>query len=767
MTKSPTYFVDDASTVRRPVRLGNVIAQGAAGTIHKVIGQAGLVAKLYKNPKDLDEYRAKVAAMLATPPNLPNFRYNSREYVQIAWPTAKIIDGRGEFRGFLMPEVDFQASTELENILQKSSRARKQLPEFAGARVLLAANLAAVMADLHALGHFMIDMKPMNIRFYPHAWYLAILDTDGFSIGGATRVPARQFSDEYISPDARGKRPDQLGLEQDCFALAVIIFRLLNNGIHPYQGVDNGSHPSTLQERIFAGLYAYGTKPHANIKPTPSSIHEYLEGSTRALFDRSFHPKGHRPSAIEWRDHLNALIRSKVLVKCSTKPGEHAHFSKGCGLCALEKRTAQARRKQTIASTQGRPIAGGTVGTASATKVIQATSYRAKTSGQTGRKWLFGAAAVLLILYFINNGSRQSIPQLPTPSAQAPPQSPVPVPQIAISKVVLAKSVDGKGNPVDVARVFVGPAATVAMHAQYRNGKPYQDKLGAKLVGGGTVRQCNEIFAQHVEGTFFCEWRGLDAGEYTAFATLNGKSASQLSLTITAPEPIAPPAESPAIGGPFESAVPRLLADLSTAPLRCPSATGCTVQLVRGAWDIRMGDLGAPSENRLFVRPVNVRSDGRPAYLVASRDQVGCPSAGCLTVLWMDTGSGFRSVFDSLSIGFRESRTNGVQDIIEGYNGAGFEFQGPFQIHKWDGRAYVASGTIDLRLGLPNSVSLPAAQPGAAPQAEDQDTTTPQPRALSPAEVRQRQRDCTGEWREQMSSGLTWTQFMSECINRL
>jgi hypothetical protein len=294
--------------------------------------------------------------MLAAPPQLPAFGYKACTYVQIAWPIATIIDGGG-FRGFVMPEVNFRDSTELENILQKSVRKRKQLPEFYGTRVLLAANLAALMAELHALGHYMVDMKPMNMRFYPEAWYMAILDTDGFSINGKRRQPARQFSDEYIAPEAKGKKPEQLGQEQDLFALAVIIFRLLNNGIHPYQGIDTGNYPTTLQERIFAGLYAYGTAGRREVKPARSSIHQFLEDDTRLFFDEVFQVGSSRPSAAEWRDHLSGLIGNKVLVRCSRDPKNHGHFSKGCGFCNLERQlTAAAAARTRAPSNATRPV---------------------------------------------------------------------------------------------------------------------------------------------------------------------------------------------------------------------------------------------------------------------------------------------------------------------------------------------------------------------------------------------------------------------------
>src|SRR6478672_12919410 len=164
-----SFFIDNASTVRRPISLSPSVARGATGTIHRVPGEPGIVVKLYTASKHMAEYREKIAAMLAAVPNLPPFSHRGWPYVQIAWPTAGVIDGYGEFRGFVMPEVNLDVSTVLGNILQKSARKSKRLPEFYGARVLLAANLAALMAELHVLGHYMVDMKPANMRFYPQA----------------------------------------------------------------------------------------------------------------------------------------------------------------------------------------------------------------------------------------------------------------------------------------------------------------------------------------------------------------------------------------------------------------------------------------------------------------------------------------------------------------------------------------------------------------------------------------------------------------------
>lgn len=341
MPMNKLYLADEYGNKKEEISLGNLIAQGAAGTVYHVVNYPGVVIKIYKNKNNLKFYKNKISAMLAARPNLPDITYNGKNYVQIAWPKSLVIDDTSTFIGFMMPEVDITSSTELENILQKKARKNFGISDDYSLRVRLAANLSALISELHSLNHFMIDMKPINLRCYPDVQYMAILDTDGFSINGQIRYNADQFSDEYIAPEAKGLKPETLGEEQDLFALATIIFRLLNNGLHPYQGIDiNQNHPSSLQERIFAGLYSYGVKPNPVVNPSKQSIHTFLEDDTRVLFDRSFQVSQSRPKASEWRDHLKDLIINNRLRSCK-KNKDHGYFSKKCGFCELEKQNNQ------------------------------------------------------------------------------------------------------------------------------------------------------------------------------------------------------------------------------------------------------------------------------------------------------------------------------------------------------------------------------------------------------------------------------------------
>ena len=332
----------------RELRLGKLLGEGAAGKVYAIPGMPGSAAKLYHGDKESRQHEAKIAAMIASPPDLPPATHNRQRYPQISWPEAKLYDRAGKFIGFLMPEIDFGRSSSLVNLLQKNSRRVEKLSDYYGYRVLVARNLASVFAELHRAGHHMIDMKPANLRFYPLVCWMAVVDTDGFSIQGrGGRVAADVLSDEYIAPESWKRKPAELGEQQDLFALAVIIFQLLNNGVHPFAGSAGGSAQATdLQTRINEGLYPYAMRPRPGLAPSAASVHRMFRRGTRVMFDGAFLPGGRRPTAEEWRDHIDALLDQ--LTPCAAKPAEHVHFGSGCGFCGHEARVAAAKARPVV-----------------------------------------------------------------------------------------------------------------------------------------------------------------------------------------------------------------------------------------------------------------------------------------------------------------------------------------------------------------------------------------------------------------------------------
>ncbi len=321
-------------------KLGSLINKGgAAGKIFSCSTHPKFVAKIFHDRNKSKTNRLKLEAMIKNKPNIEPIISNGKTYIQITWPEAVLEDDEGFCVGYLMPFIDTNEAVSLDHLMQKAVRQKRGLSENYKDRVDAAFNIAAMVAALHQCGHYIVDLKPANVSVYKENMTVAMFDCDGFSIkGDDTRYPAEFVSEEYIYPEGMNQNPEDMGEDQDKFALAVIIFKLLNNGIHPFSGVPRKKEDSMLdiQTRIEHYHYAYGLWPDSYQSPHPYSIHEYFDKKTLELFDRAFMKKQNRPSAKEWYEHLAYLSSRKVYKQCKKNPNHGYFTAKGCGLCAME-----------------------------------------------------------------------------------------------------------------------------------------------------------------------------------------------------------------------------------------------------------------------------------------------------------------------------------------------------------------------------------------------------------------------------------------------
>ena len=313
---------------------------GASGKIFTVIDKPKVVAKIFHSKEKSPIIRKKLEAMVLNRPAIPPVVKDGIEYVQIAWVEAILEDDKGYCVGYLMPLVDMSKAVSLDHLMQKAIRKKLDLSEKYIYRIFAAYNVASMVSSLHNKGHYIVDLKPSNVSVYKENMLVAMVDCDGFSIKGErnNRYPAEFVSEEYIYPEGMNMACEDMGEEQDKFALAVIIFRLLNNGIHPFSGIPRkaDAHMLTIQKRIEDYHYAYGLWPDSYQEPHPYSIHEYFDKKTLELFERAFAKGLKRPSATEWQMHLYDLLQN---VKTCKKDNNHVYFTaKGCGLCISEQK---------------------------------------------------------------------------------------------------------------------------------------------------------------------------------------------------------------------------------------------------------------------------------------------------------------------------------------------------------------------------------------------------------------------------------------------
>ena len=322
------------------------LGRGATATIYSIRhNDKTWAAKIYHEGRKPNS--AKVLAMLASPPSSTQVEIESLTYPRFAWPIAQLNDSTGAQIGYLMPLVDVRDSYTLDHYYDRVLFQKLNRPEEAALsyKLEIAQNLSTLIAELHKHRHYFIDFKPQNIRVFRRNHVVTLLDCDGFSIfGNGRRYPAELLSTDYIAPEAqrRNSLAELLAEPQDRYALAVILFQLLNSGTHPFQGIltTEDIKLNTNDEKAAAGLYPHGVVTDDRIKPRPQSTHHLWLDETRALFDQAFttgSPTA-RPSARVWADHFEELLKTKALRRCEKFPKDFEHMrfkEKECPTCYL------------------------------------------------------------------------------------------------------------------------------------------------------------------------------------------------------------------------------------------------------------------------------------------------------------------------------------------------------------------------------------------------------------------------------------------------
>ena len=355
------YLIVNNQRITIDLPISHEIGSGGMGIVYRLgnlFGTGNLVAKIFKNPTDpKNPSLAKLQAMMARPPEHIYEVINGVGYTQFAWVRHLIVGEHDELIGYAMPELDFDRSLSLNPFMYPREAAKlTAYQQSLNYRVQLCANISALMADLHGHGHAFIDFKEANIRLMPEpstgmdddykGFIVGFIDCDSYRITGSdgSVYPSPVISPEMTSPEYHEHK--DIGLldeKHDRFVLAIELFKILNNGIHPFYFIPvsdrlkNAAHRNTDQF-IKERLYAYGLQPQPEIAPLKNSIHVCWDDQTRAMFDKAFlstNPTD-RPSAAEWENHLRGLVQHRQFKVCENYPNDasHIHFvGKPCHRC--------------------------------------------------------------------------------------------------------------------------------------------------------------------------------------------------------------------------------------------------------------------------------------------------------------------------------------------------------------------------------------------------------------------------------------------------
>ena len=339
--------VIDRNQSKSKITLSKRIAGGGAGDIYKISNKKNEVAKIYKDKmptSTLKNYENKIRFMIQNPPDIePIIDPTSNKKIHVtAWPTG-VIEVSNKFLGFTMPEINLNQSSTLQSFLQKSTRRIKGLNQSLIHRVHIARNLCFLINELNKKNYFLIDLKPQNLQVYSETGYTILLDCDGICIAHKNNFfPGDQITIEYTPKENLDIMANQFNkmqiIQQERFALSVSLFKLLNNGIHPFSFKPKSQkYAQSAEDNIREERYVYNNENNKFGEPSPLSIHNSFSDNMLNYFHKAF-SSFDRPSAKEWLEELEKFTNKKNIqsFRCS-KNDNHFNFGKGCGDCNLSR----------------------------------------------------------------------------------------------------------------------------------------------------------------------------------------------------------------------------------------------------------------------------------------------------------------------------------------------------------------------------------------------------------------------------------------------
>ena len=329
MNAQPDLRVLVAGVGRRvTLRASDIMGSGGEGAVYSAPFDRDLVAKIYtRTPDDIE---TKLRLMIGNQPGVP---IDEEDRISIAWPEDLLLDDRassGRVVGFLMRRVEGRPV----NMCYSPLLRQKYIPHFNYEYLLTAARNIAKAVDIFHGNRFVIgDINESNI-YVTDAASIALIDTDSFQV--RDRQNARVYRSEvgkadYTPPELQGRNFDSVDRtpDHDRFGLAVIIFQLLMEGSHPFDGRYVGQgEPPQREERIAEGHFIYSQNRRVPYAPQPfalpwDTLHPDLRERFIECFDVGHDHPGNRPTATEWSDTIENVIGS---VATCGRNSQHKYF---------------------------------------------------------------------------------------------------------------------------------------------------------------------------------------------------------------------------------------------------------------------------------------------------------------------------------------------------------------------------------------------------------------------------------------------------------
>lgn len=283
-----------------PANLGSEIGGGGEGTVYEVQtntpNQNNILVKIYHNTQKQKTLEKKIDTMRVMP---------IRDEKFISWPISPVFDVNKNWVGYAMRRISgvpafYLAHPYLYNKDKYFPNANRGLVVNALIDLLKKIDL------LHKEKVFIGDYNLNNIFFDPKTYKAYLIDCDSYQVKG---FPCPVGSPDMTPKEHQGKKFDQITrtLESEYFSIAIVLFKCLMLGRHPYDIVGGADPVENLKNGNFP--YGKGKNGKENIpKGNWYNIWSWMPHYMKNCFIQTFTDGADNPKARvttkEWIDNL-------------------------------------------------------------------------------------------------------------------------------------------------------------------------------------------------------------------------------------------------------------------------------------------------------------------------------------------------------------------------------------------------------------------------------------------------------------------------------
>ena len=355
-----------------PLELTEELGSGAEGTVYRVSGMPGTAVKVWKKEAQTEEVIRKLRVMIKDTPDLAQVQNHSQpqetEKPLAAWPSEMILDRNRDSIGFTMPLMDPRYCRSVFHYFNPEARTRLRRKITRKDLLVIARNLATATEAIRQAGHVIGDVNEKNVMV-SDSLAVTLVDADSMQVrdhktGEIFRC--NKGRDDYTPPRLQGLpfREHDRTPDDDAFGLAVLIFKIAMNGVHPFSSTadPNQERNTTLAEKIRKEYFPYnesGLTPQEH-QPSRPYREAWLNApfSMRHLFRRAFDPdatrNGTRPTPEEWAKELHQIHAVTTEEPIRTLPTEERSTRQRTR--TWWRRTQQTTQVTTLAPVPARPV---------------------------------------------------------------------------------------------------------------------------------------------------------------------------------------------------------------------------------------------------------------------------------------------------------------------------------------------------------------------------------------------------------------------------